>query len=223
LTGVAIFCEHKENGWYGTSGPIKQQGGGSEEPVTTTIAPVTARLWPDFEDLFGKQGACYGCWCTHFRLPPAVRRENNRERNKDHIKARIEAGPPPGLLAFEDGKVVGWMQIGPRADVPEWNNQGRGSAPLDAADAQDAGVWAISCFYVRPKARGRGLTHRLVEGGIAFARGKGARLVEACPMDLSKDSRSISLYVGSSRVFEKAGFERVAERKAGRPLMRLVL
>jgi hypothetical protein len=40
---------------------------------------------------------------------------------------------------------------------------------------------------------------------------------------LSKDSRSIGLYVGSSRVFEKAGFERVAERKAGRPLMRLVL
>jgi predicted GNAT family acetyltransferase len=191
--------------------------------VSTTIAPVTGGLWPDFEDLFGKQGACYGCWCTHFRLPPAVRRENDRERNKDHIKARIEAGPPPGLLAFEDGKAIGWMQIGPRADVPEWNNAGRGSAPLDAADAHDPDVWAISCFFIRSKARGRGLTHRLIEGGIGFARDSGARLVEACPMDLSKDSRSIGLYVGSSRVFEKAGFERVAERKAGRPLMRLVL
>ena len=29
--------------------------------------------------------------------------------------------------------------------------------------------------------------------------------------------------VGSTRVFEKAGFSRVAERKAGRPLMRYVL
>ena len=191
--------------------------------MSTTIAPVTGGLWPDFEDLFGKQGACYGCWCTHFRLPPAVRRENDRERNKDHIKARIEAGPPPGLLAFEDGKAIGWMQIGPRADVPEWNNAGRGSAPLDPADSQDAGVWAISCFFIRLKARGQGITHRLVEGGIAFARENDARLVEACPMDLSKDSRSIGLYVGSSRVFEKAGFERVVERKAGRPLMRLVL
>jgi predicted GNAT family acetyltransferase len=191
--------------------------------VSTTIAPVTGGLWPDFEDLFGKQGACYGCWCTHFRLPPAVRRENDRERNKDHIKARIEAGPPPGLLAFENGKAIGWMQIGPRADVPEWNNAGRGSAPLDPADSQDAGVWAISCFFIRLKARGQGITHRLVDGGIAFARDNGARLVEACPMDLSKDSRSIGLYVGSSRVFEKAGFERVVERKAGRPLMRLVL
>ncbi len=175
------------------------------------------------KDLFGKQGACYGCWCTHFRLSPAARRARNGERNKDHIKARIEAGSPPGLLAFEEGKAVGWMQIGPRADVPEWNNKGRGSAPVDPADATDPGVWGISCFFIRVKARGRGVTHRLVEGGIEFARQNGARLVEACPIDLSKDSRSIGLFVGSSLVFEKAGFERLVERKAGRPLMRLVL
>jgi len=191
--------------------------------MDTTITPVTAELWPDFEDLFGKQGACYGCWCTHFRQAPAVRRQNDRERNKDYIRARIEAGPPPGLLAFEEGRAVGWMQVGPRADVPEWNNAGRGSAPVDPADAADPGVWAISCFFIRTRARGKGLTHGLVAAGIDFARQSGARLLEACPMDLSRDSRSIGLFVGSSRVFEKAGFERLVERKAGRPLMRLVL
>ncbi|MER8801426.1 MULTISPECIES: GNAT family N-acetyltransferase [unclassified Mesorhizobium] len=191
--------------------------------MNTTIAPLVPELWADFEDLFGRQGACYGCWCTHFRLSPAARRASNRERNKDHIKARIEAGPPPGLLAFEGGQAVGWMQIGPRADVPEWNNQGRGSAPIDPADASDPGVWAISCFFIRTKARGKGLSHRLVQGGIEFARENGARLIEACPIDLSKDSRSIGLFVGSSRVFEKAGFQRLVERKPGRPLVRLVL
>ncbi|MER8704995.1 GNAT family N-acetyltransferase [Mesorhizobium sp. M1088] len=191
--------------------------------MNTTIAPLVPELWADFEDLFGRQGACYGCWCTHFRLSPAARRASNRERNKDHIKARIEAGPPPGLLAFEGGQAVGWMQIGPRADVPEWNNQGRGSAPIDPADASDPGAWAISCFFIRAKARGKGLSHRLVQGGIEFARENGARLIEACPIDLSKDSRSIGLFVGSSRVFEKAGFQRLVERKPGRPLVRLVL
>ncbi|MER9253747.1 GNAT family N-acetyltransferase [Mesorhizobium sp. M0598] len=191
--------------------------------MNTTIAPLVPELWADFEDLFGRQGACYGCWCTHFRLSPAARRASNRERNKDHIKARIEAGPPPGLLAFEGGQAVGWMQIGPRADVPEWNNQGRGSAPVDPADATDPGVSAISCFFIRTKARGRGVSHRLVAGGIEFARQNGARLIEACPIDLSKDSRSIGLFVGSSRVFEKAGFQRLVERKPGRPLVRLVL
>ncbi|TKT76976.1 GNAT family N-acetyltransferase [Aquamicrobium sp. LC103] len=188
-----------------------------------SFRPLMPELWPQFEELFGKQGACYGCWCTHFRLPPAMRRENDRQRNKDFIRERIEAGPPPGILAFEGERPVGWMQIGPRADVPEWNNSGRVSAPLMPGEAGDPAVWAISCFFIRANARGRGLTHRLVSAGVEFARGNGARLLEACPMDQSKDSRSIGLFVGSTRVFEKAGFEAVARRKAGRPLMRLQL
>jgi predicted GNAT family acetyltransferase len=189
----------------------------------TDVLPLTPERWPLFEDLFGKQGACYGCWCTHFRLPPAVRRENDRQRNKDFISARIENGPPPGLLAVADGKAVGWMQIGPRADVPEWNNAGRVSAPLMPDEAGDSAVWAISCFFIRSKARGRGLTHRLVGAGIDYAREAGARALEACPMDQSKDSRSIGLFVGSTRVFEKAGFLPVITRKPGRPLMRMEL
>jgi len=191
--------------------------------MSDLIKPLTPDLWPAFEDLFGKQGACYGCWCTHFRLPPAVRRENDRQRNKEFIRARIEAGPPPGLLAFDDGGVTGWMQIGPRADVPEFNKQGRVSTPLQPEDAADSTVWAISCLFIRTSARRSGLTHRLVHAGIEFALRGGARLLEACPMDQSKDSRSVGLFVGSSRVFEKAGFARVAERKPGRPLVRLLL
>ena len=192
--------------------------------MTHDIVPLTPDLWPAFEELFGKQGACYGCWCTHFRLSPAMRRESNRDRNKDHIRARIEAGPPPGLLALRgDGVADGWMQIGPRFDVPEWNNAGRASAPTEPTDATDPAVWAVSCFFLRTKARGQGLTHRMVAAGIEHARNNGARRLEACPIDLSRDSRSLGLFVGSTRVFEKAGFAPAATRKAGRPLMRLEL
>ncbi|MFC5585859.1 GNAT family N-acetyltransferase [Nitratireductor kimnyeongensis] len=191
--------------------------------MTHEVAPLTSDLWLIFEDLFGKQGACYGCWCTHFRLPPAVRRENNRERNKDHIKARIETGPPPGLLLIESGRADGWMQIGPRADIPEWNNKGRVSAPVEDGDAGDPGVWAVSCFFLRPSVRRKGLSHQLVAAGIDYARHEGARILEACPITCSKDARSIGLFVGATRVFEKAGFKTVLERKVGRPLMRLTL
>lgn len=191
--------------------------------MTDDIRPLTGDLWPEFEDLFGKQGACYGCWCTHFRQPAAVRRENDRQRNKDFMRARVEAGPPPGLLAFEGARATGWMQIGPRADVPEWNRSGRASAPMEVADAEDAGGWAVSCFYIRSSARRLGLTHRLVRAGIDFARSNGARYLDACPMQQAKDSRSIGLFVGSVRVFEQAGFVRLVERKPGRPLMRLTL
>ena len=185
--------------------------------MALAIVPLTPDRWPDFERSFGRQGACYGCWCTHFRLPPAVRRDNDRARNKDVIKARIEAGPPPGLLAFDDAVPVGWMQIGPRADVPEWNNAGRGSAPLDPAEAADPAVFAISCFFIKSGSRGKGLTHGLVQAGLDFARAQGARCVDACPIDQSRDSRSVGLFVGSTRVFEKAGFVKLAERKNGPP------
>ncbi|GAB5505712.1 MAG: GNAT family N-acetyltransferase [Rhizobiaceae bacterium] len=191
--------------------------------MTTTFKPLTSDLWPSFEELFGKQGACYGCWCTHFRLPPAARRAADHQGNKAHMKARIEAGPPPGLLAFEGARAIGWMQIGPRADIPEWNNRGRASAPMADGEADDPDVWAISCFFIRSAARGKGLSHQLVAAGIEHARKSGARLLEVCPMREAKTSRSIGLFVGSQRVFEKAGFSVVAERKAGRPLMRLDL
>ena len=115
------------------------------------------------------------------------------------------------------------MQIGPRADVPEWNNQGQGVGAGRSRRRHRSGrLGDLLLLHPRQGAR-QGHEHRLVEGGIEFARQNGARLVEACPIDLSSDSRSIGLFVGSSRVFEKAGFERLVERKAGRPLMRLVL
>jgi GNAT superfamily N-acetyltransferase len=187
------------------------------------IAPLTPELWPAFADLFGKPGACYGCWCTYFRLPPRERKAMDSVRNRAHMQARVAAGPPPGLLALDGDQAVGWMQVGPRADVPEWNNRGRASAPSPDETADDARVWAISCFFVRRPARGQGLTHRLVAAGIAHARASGARLLEACPMVESKSSSSLGLYVGSARVFDQAGFRIVAERKPGRPLMRLDL
>ena len=191
--------------------------------MSTTIVPLAPELWPDFEDLFGKQGACYGCWCTHFRLAPAARRESSRERNKDHIKARIEAGPPPGLLAFEDGRRSAGCRSGRAPTCPNGTTRAgarRRSMP-PTLPIRPSG--RSRAFSSAPRHAARGITHRLVEGGIDFARSNGARLVEACPIDLSRDSRSIGLFVGSSRVFEKAGFERLVERKAGRPLMRLVL
>jgi GNAT superfamily N-acetyltransferase len=191
--------------------------------MTTRIEPLTPELWPAFEDLFGRQGACFGCWCTYFRLPPAARRASTPERNRAVILARFAAGPPPGLLAFDDTCAVGWMQIGPRADVPEWNNAGRVSAPPDPAEAADPAVWAISCFFVRRAARGRGITHALVAAGIAFARQNGARSLDACPIRLSKDARGTGMFVGSARVFDRAGFATLIERKPGRPLMRRAL
>lgn len=192
----------------------------SDAPV---IRPLTPEYRDDFQAVMGPNSACYGCWCTAFMLRPRERQSTTPDERRDLMLARIEAGPPPGLLMWVEGVAEGWMQIGPRAMVPEWNNPRRSSTPLPDAPADDPAVWAITCFFIRPRARGRGLSHTLVAAGIDFARASGARLLEASPMDRAKHSRSIGLFVGSTSVFETAGFQTVARQKPNRPLMRRVL
>ena len=188
-----------------------------------TIRPLTPEYRDDFLAVMGPAGACYGCWCTYFRLPPKARAAMTGDEKRDLMLGKIEAGPPPGLLLYLDGEPQGWMQIGPRADVPQWNNPRRSSTPLPDAPADDPAVWAITCFFLRPKARGRGLSHAMVEAGIDHARAQGARVLEASPMDQAKQSKSVGLFVGSTAVFERAGFATVARQKPNRPLMRFTL
>lgn len=189
----------------------------------TVIRPLTPDLSADFQTVMGPSGACYGCWCTAFMMRPKARQASTPDERRDLFLNIVAEGPPPGLLLYRDGAPVGWMQIGPRALVPEWNNPRRSSTPLPNAPADDPGVWAITCFFLHTKHRGQGLSHALVAAGIDHARENGARVLEASPMDQAKRSKSIGLFVGSTSVFEKAGFETVARQKPNRPLMRFTL
>jgi len=185
------------------------------------VYPLTPERWDDFETLFGPSGACYGCWCTYFRMPAAERKVLDGTAKKEFIRNRIETGLPPGVLGYVEGQPVAWVQVGPRADVPQWNSPRTVSRPLDPADAGDPSVWAVSCFFIGSRHRRKGNSHRILDAAIRFARESGARRIEACPMEQAKTSKSLGLYVGSMRVFEAAGFREVARRKEGRPLMRL--
>ncbi|WNJ92162.1 GNAT family N-acetyltransferase [Bosea sp. 685] len=187
------------------------------------VVPLTRERWPDLEDLFGPKGPCYGCWCNHFRMSQKQRMPLLGEGARLLFEERVRNGPPPGLLAFEGDMPVGWLQVGPRADIPEWNNPRRASTPLADAPAEDERNWAASCFFVRKGFRGKGVTADLLDGAIGFARDSGARLLEAAPMDHEFKRSSEGFYVGAERVFLRAGFSEVARQKEGRPLMRLVL
>lgn len=192
-------------------------------PTDIAIRPLTPEFAADFQTVMGPSGACYGCWCTYFRLRPRQRAAMSGEEKRALMLGVIAEGPPPGLLLWVEGAPVGWMQVGQRAAIPEWNNPRRSSTPLDDAPADDPAVWAISCFFLHAAQRGKGLSRALVEAGITHARESGARVLEASPMDRAAQSASTSLFVGSTAVFERAGFATVARHKPNRPLMRLVL
>lgn len=185
------------------------------------VQPLTPELWPQLEALFGKNGACSGCWCVHWRVPHADYVAMRGTDAKAFFKRRVKKGPPPGVLAFAGEEAVGWLQIGPRADTPEWNSARRATAPLSEADAEDARVWGATCFFIKSSARGQGVMEALVKGGVAFARANGARVIEACPIDGKVGN--VDAYVGLKSVFDRAGFREVARRRPNRPLMRLTL
>jgi hypothetical protein len=75
---------------------------------------------------------------------------------KAFFKRRVMKGPPPGVLAFIGDEAVGWLQIGPRADTPQWNSPRRATAPLQESDAEGDRVWGATCFFIKSSARGQG-------------------------------------------------------------------
>ena len=143
------------------------------------------------------------------------------EEAKAFFKRRVRTGPPPGVLAFDGDEAIGWLQIGPRADTPQWNSTRRATAPLKEADAEDERGWGATCFFIKSSARGQGVMDALIKGGLKFAKANGARVVEACPID--GETGNVDAYVGIARVFKRAKFREIARRKQNRPLMRLVI
>jgi GNAT superfamily N-acetyltransferase len=193
-------------------------------PESVRTAPLTPDRWADLETVFGGgRGDCGRCWCMYWRLSRRDFEASLGEEARRLFRARVEAGPPPGLVAYRDDDPIGWVQVGPRADVPGWNGARRLTAPLPDAPAGDPGVWGISCFVTRSGCRRRGIATALLAGAIKWARENSARVLEACPVDTGGNRPPGALYHGIASTFREAGFREVARRRPDRPLMRLEL
>jgi GNAT superfamily N-acetyltransferase len=179
-----------------------------------TIRPLTPDLWPALEDLFGKRGACNGCWCMYPRIGAAYHKRPGAA-NKAALRQIVKRGPPPGLLAFEGDLPVGWCQLTPRADVPQLDRLWR----LRRVD--DVPVWSHTGFYVRIGYRKKGVMSALIAAAVKFAKRHKAPALEAYPLD--RDLTPSSSSTGFVTAFARAGFEVVARHFPPRPIMRLAL
>ena len=187
------------------------------------IHPLTPDRWDDFVALFETDSICRMCWCVHHRLPAAIRRQTDPKSRKSAMAKIVKKGPPPGLLAYRRDEAVGWLAIAPRPATPDWNTGRKASAAELPEHGEDASIWAASCFFIRKDARGEGLSAMLLKAGADYAKQNGAASLEACPMAHAEKRSTTGMFVGPKRVFDRAGFETVLERKPGRPLMRLSL
>jgi ribosomal protein S18 acetylase RimI-like enzyme len=186
-----------------------------------TILPLTPGRWPDLEAIFNAKGCSVarGCWCMYYRRSgprgPLPRGTTHAQANHADLKALVDAGQIPGLLAYRGKVPVGWVSLGPREQYARLQR----SPVMKAVDNQP--VWSVICFVVRPEYRGQGVAHALLRGAIVYARKHGAKLLEAYPIDKPGISNDDSMWFGAKSMYDGAGFEEVARRKPFRPIVRL--
>ena len=180
-----------------------------------TFTPVTSAEWKDLTALFGPHGACAGCWCMWWRLPRSRFNAGKAGGNRRALKRLIDKGTVPGILAYEGDRPIGWCAIAPREHFTGLEK----SRVLARVDSKP--VWSIVCFFVARDWRRRGLTVKLIEAAVSYAKRNGAQIVEAYPSDSPEGGIPDAFaYTGLASAFAKAGFTAAARRSARRAIWR---
>ena len=185
-------------------------------PVKYIVRPLTPDLWPSFEQLFGKSGACNGCWCIYWLIGPEYNKRP-RDKNKSAFRRLVKRGPPPGLLAFDGEAPVGWCLLAPRNSL-KWLD----SRPSIRRIAGDR-VWSIPCFFVHRQYRKRGVTSALIAAAVTAAKRAGGSSLECYPIEADAPGASGNLFTGVASTFARAGFKTIGRRGSRSPIMRRLL
>jgi len=186
-------------------------------PVALEIEPATADRWADVVALFGRRGACGGCWCMYWRRSAAEYDQGKGQGNRDALRRLVAGGATPGLLAYAGGAPVGWCAVGPREAYPRLER----ARVLKRID--DRPVWSVVCLFVAKDCRRRGVSVALLEAAAAFAASRGARMLEGYPVEPRGAMPDAFAWTGTAAAFRAAGFREAARGSPTRPIMRRAL
>ena len=187
----------------------------TNKELNLKIYPLGHTRWEEFEFLFGPRGACGGCWCMSWRLKKSEFELGKGEPNKNTMKDIVYRNEPAGVLAYVDGKPIGWCAVAPR-EVYKRLESSRVFKRID-----DKPVWSITCLFIAKSFRRKGISTELIKGAIEYAKSNGAKIVEAYPVvPYSNNVPDAFLWTGIPASFKAAGFIEAARRSKGKPLMR---
>lgn len=177
--------------------------------MAITIRPATQTRFDDLATMVGpKKPTSNVCWCLSHRVDSKTNKSLSGTERADYMKGLCRRRTAPGVLAYDRDTVVGWLALGPRSELPVAR-----SKLIPQVD--DLPVWSVICIKVRPGHRGEGISHALLDGGIDYARKKGAPVLEGYPVDNGRDKVDTTMaFVGWRSLFEDAGFDYVSTTKA---------
>ena len=176
--------------------------------MTLEVKPLTGETWDALAELFREGGDPRWCWCQHWRLRSKDMAAAKVPQLRQRLHDLATSTEPPGLVAFDGERAVGWVSLGPRTDF-ERIVRSRVIPTID-----DRPIWSIVCFAVSTTARGQGVARALLDGAMAYARKRGADAVEAYPVaiDNGEPIHPDAAFTGTLPMFERAGFRVVADR-----------
>jgi GNAT superfamily N-acetyltransferase len=174
--------------------------------VGIEVEPATTGRFADVATMLGpKNPDSSVCWCLSHRIDSKANRQLVGRARAKYVRQLCSREVAPGVLGYENGGVVGWAALAPRAELPFAR-----STKIPHVD--DVAVWSVWCIRVRPGHRGRGISHALLDGAVAYARSQRAPALEGYPVD--NHGRKVDptmAYVGTRALFESAGFTKAAD------------
>ena len=172
--------------------------------VVKDVTPDRVDDYLDFFDhrAFSDFPAWQSCYCmeTHRDHTDEEWSARTGNDNRADMQAMIGAGRVTALLAYADGKPVGWCNYGETTRLSGVMMK----LKLDAAEHE--GVGSIACFVIAAPSRGHGVATKLLDAAVERLRARGLRAVEAYPRKKDESSDQAH-YRGSPAMYEKAGFE----------------
>ena len=176
--------------------------------MTFDVRPLTGETWDALAELFREGGDPRWCWCQHWRLRSKDMAAAKVPELRERLHEQAKSAEPPGLVAFDGARAVGWVSLGPRTDFERIER----SRVIPRVD--DRPAWSLVCFAVSSTARGRGVARALLDAAVSYARDRDASLLEAYPVavDAAEPIHPDAAFTGTLPMFERVGFKVVADR-----------
>jgi GNAT superfamily N-acetyltransferase len=177
--------------------------------VPLGVRPATLQRFDDVAVMLGpKKPSSSVCWCLSHRIDSRLNQQLVGPERGEYVRTLCSREVAPGVLAYEDGVVVGWAAVAPRSELPFARSR-------KIPHVDDLPVWSVWCVRVRPGHRGKGISPHLLSGAVEYARSQGAPAVEGYPVDNRGEKVDLTMaYVGTRALFERVGFTKAADTDA---------